>query len=64
MFDPTDDRGVPTSRGVPRIVFVAVIIGILAIFAMGADTISLSWYGHVWPSTNSLRIPLNGTYRP
>jgi hypothetical protein len=64
MYDPTDERGVPTSRGVPRVVQVAAIVGILAIFAMGAYTIYMSTYGHVWPSVQSLRIPLNGSYKP
>lgn len=64
MYDPTDERGVPTSRGVPRAVIIAVVIGILAIFAVGFDTIFMSWYGHTFPSTQSLRIPLNGSYKP
>lgn len=64
MFDPTDERGVPTSRGVPRVVLIAATIGMLMIFGVGAYTIYMSGYGHVWPSTQSLRIPLNGSYRP
>jgi hypothetical protein len=64
MYDPTDERGVPTSRGVPRIVFVAAAVGLLAIFAVGFDTIFLSWYGHSFPWQNALRIPLDGSYKP
>jgi hypothetical protein len=64
MYDPTDERGVPVSRGIPRIVVIASIIGILCIFGMGAYTIYISGYGHVWPSVQSLRIPLNGSYKP
>jgi hypothetical protein len=64
MFDPVDERGVPASRGVPLLVRAAAMVGILSIFGLGAITIYFSTYGHVWPSTRSLRIPLNGSYRP
>lgn len=64
MFDPTDERGVPTSRGVPHVVLIAVVVGILAIFGVGAYTIYMSGYGHVWPSMQAARIPLNGSYKP
>ena len=64
MYDPTDERGVPTSRGIPRAVQIAALIGILCIFGVGAYTIYMSGYGHVWPSQQSLRIPLNGSYQP
>lgn len=64
MFDPTDERGVPTSRGVPKVVIIAATIGILMIFGVGAWTIWNSGYGHVWPEQQALRIPLNGSYNP
>jgi hypothetical protein len=64
MFDPTDERGVPTSRGVPRVVIYAATIGILLIFAVGGYTIATAGYGHVWTSVHSLRIPLDGSYQP
>ncbi len=63
MYDQLDDRGVPTTRGMPRAVQIAVLIGIAVIFAMGGYTIVMSGYGHRWPSTKSLRIPLNGSYQ-
>lgn len=64
MYDPTDERGVPTSRGIPRVVIVAATVGILMIFAIGGWTIVKSGYGHVWPVQQALRIPLNGSYNP
>jgi hypothetical protein len=64
MYDPVDERGVPTSRGVPMAVRIAACIGILVIFGMGAITIAMSGYGHLWPQTKALRILLNGTYKP
>jgi hypothetical protein len=63
MYDPVDQRGVPASRGVPMVVIIAAIIGILGIFAMGAWTIYNAGYGHQWPWSKALRIPLNGSYR-
>ena len=64
MYDPVDERGVPTSRGVPRAVMIAAIIGVLVIFWVGEYTIQWSQYGHQFPSTKTLRIPLNGSYNP
>ncbi|HEV2262184.1 MAG TPA: hypothetical protein VGR69_07870 [Candidatus Rubrimentiphilum sp.] len=59
MYDPTDERGVPVSRGVPAIVRVAAVIGILVIFAVGAAVVSISGYGHHWPWASAMRIPLS-----
>lgn len=64
MYDPTDTRGIPTSRGTPPIVRIATLIGIIVIFGMGAITIYFSGYGHAFPSTRTLRIQLNGSYDP
>jgi hypothetical protein len=64
MYDPVDERGVPVSRGMPKAVQIAGLIGILCIFGMGAVTIAYAGYGHVWTSVKSLRIPLNHTYNP
>lgn len=58
MYDQLDERGVPVSKGVPTVVHVAVVIGILLIFAIGAFVIAEASFGHVWPSLKSLRIPL------
>ena len=64
MYDPLDERGIPTSKGVPVIVRIATVLGLLAIFAIGADTLAFAPYGHAWPATKTLRIPLNGSYVP
>jgi len=64
MYDPLDERGVPASRGIPMAVRIAAVIGLLCIFGMGAATVAFSFYGHEWPSTKTLRIPLNGSYNP
>jgi hypothetical protein len=64
MYDPVDERGVPQSRGVPRAVQIAVIIGVFVIFWVGEYVLQNAQYGHVWPSTQSVRIPLNNSYNP
>lgn len=64
MFDQLDERGVPASRGIPKAVRIAVLIGVAIIFFMGFWTIYNSTYSHVWPSLQSLRVPLNHTYKP
>jgi hypothetical protein len=43
---------------------IAAVFGILCIFLIGWWTIYNAGYGHQWPSTKSLRIPLNGSFRP
>lgn len=58
MYDPVDVRGVPTSRGVPPLVRVLVIIGVIAVFVVGASTILTAGFGHSWPANKTLRVPL------
>jgi len=58
MYDVTDKRGVPVSRGVPMAVRISAAIGILAIFVIGGFTMKMSAYGHQWPAARTLRMPL------
>ena len=60
MYDVTDKRGVPVSKGVPKAVRVAMVIGIIIVFCVGADVILNASFGHVWPANKVLRIPLSG----
>lgn len=64
MYDQLDERGVPISKGTPKAVRVAVVIGMCFIFGMGAITIAFSGYGHGWPMQKTLRIPLNSPITP
>ncbi len=59
MYDVTDDRGVPVSRGVPTAVRIAILIGAIIIFAVGADVVLNASYGHQWPANKTLRLPLS-----
>jgi len=58
MYDITDRRGVPLSRGIPMAVRVSAAIGILAIFLIGGFTVKMAAYGHQWPAARTLRLPL------
>jgi hypothetical protein len=58
MYDPLDTRGVPKSKGIPVLVQISAIIGILAIVATGEAVIANAGYGHHWPSLSTLRLPL------
>lgn len=46
---------VPQSKGVPLGLLVTVAVGIVVIFLIGAGVIVNSHYGHMWPSTTTLR---------
>ena len=59
MYDPVDARGVPTSRGVPPLVRVLVVVGVIAVFIIGLATIKTAGFGHSWPATKTLRVPLS-----
>jgi hypothetical protein len=58
MYDLKDDRGVPVSSGIPPIVRISAIIGILMVFTMLTMVFRNSAAGHSWPSNDSVTIPL------
>ncbi len=58
MYDPTDYRGVPVSKGVPHAVRYAGVVGLIFIFGMGFLTIIQATYGHQWPAATTLRMDL------
>lgn len=64
MYDQVDERGIPASRGTPKVVRIATIIGILVIFGVGATVIAFSGYGHAWPTSKTLRTPLTNVQPP
>jgi hypothetical protein len=49
---------VPKSKGVPRSLLIAVGIGIVMIFLIGAGVVLNSSYGHHWPWNKNLTEPL------
>jgi ABC-type phosphate transport system auxiliary subunit len=58
MYDLEDERGVPISSGIPRIVLWAGIAGVILIFIIAALVLAVSGYGHLWPSDRTLNLKL------
>lgn len=58
MYDPTDERGVPISTGIPRLVTISGIVGIIIIFIVAGLVLSQARYGHVWPAAQSVDLKL------
>ncbi len=56
--DTVDFSHVPQSQGLNTGTKVILVVGLLIIFAIGGSAAFLSGYGHVWPSTHTLRIDL------
>jgi ABC-type phosphate transport system auxiliary subunit len=58
MYDLEDERGVPISSGVPRIVLWAGIAGVILIFIIAGLVLAVSGYGHIWPADNATNLKL------
>ncbi len=58
MYDLEDERGVPISSGVPRIVLWAGIAGVILIFIVAGLVLAVSGYGHIWPADNATNLKL------
>ena len=59
MYDLKDDRGVPISAGIPPIVVIAAIIGLIMIFTIGTLVFSTSSANHRWPASTTTSEPLS-----
>lgn len=55
---PAAADDVPVSAGIPMGVRVALLIGVGIVISIMGMTVGSSAFGHVWPSADSLRIPL------
>jgi len=56
--ETVDFSHVPKSQGLNAGTKFILVTGVLMIFAIGGFSAFLSGYGHVWPSTHTLRIDL------
>ncbi len=52
------DVVIPVSAGVPPLVVVACLVGLVMILAVVGIVLANSSFGHVWPSGDSPRIEL------
>ena len=59
MYDRTDERGVPISAGIPPIVIVAAIVGVIVILTIISLVFSNSGFGHAWPVSKGSQLPLS-----
>jgi hypothetical protein len=59
MYDQVDERNVPKSAGIPRVIYISAIVGIIAIFMMLTLVFSNSGANHGWPSSSTLTVPLS-----
>jgi hypothetical protein len=53
---------IPQSRGVPVVVQIFFAVGLVLIFFMGGISAFNSKEFHVWPASDSARVPLSGTF--
>jgi hypothetical protein len=58
MYDPTDNRGVPVSQGIPPIVVWTGFFGIVLVFVIAGMVLATSDHGHMWPAANTLTLKL------
>jgi len=59
-----DFSKVPESRGIPKMLYYVVTVGIIGIFAVGAGVVFNAGYGHHWPSLTTTRAPLVNADNP
>ncbi len=57
MQDP-QNPAIPVSHGVPPLVRLAFVLGILLMFIILGLVVSQSYYGHVWPESGTVKIRL------
>ena len=53
-----NDRPVPVSTGIPPVIYISAITGIVMIFVILSLVFSNSKANHVWPSSGTLTVPL------
>ncbi len=58
MYDRQDERGVPISAGIPPIVIVAVLVGLVVIGVLLTMVAGSSGFGHAWPANTSTQVKL------
>ncbi|GAC1422107.1 MAG: hypothetical protein NVSMB64_30640 [Candidatus Velthaea sp.] len=58
MYDQVDERNVPKSAGIPPVIYISAIVGLIMIFMMLTMVFSNSRANHAWPSSETLTVPL------
>ena len=58
MYDQEDERGVPLTSGIPPIVTITGIAGVILIFLVAGIVLATAGANHVWPADGTLTIKL------
>jgi hypothetical protein len=53
---------IPQSRGMPPVVRYLFGVGVVIIFFMGFISIYYAHEFHVWPESQTIRVPLSGSF--
>ncbi len=53
-----DFSSVPASKGLGKGTTTLLLIGVVMIFIIGGMVVGMAGYGHMWPSTHSMRMDL------
>ncbi len=58
MYDQRDARNIPVSTGIPRVIYIAAVVGIIVICVMLSMVFVTSGSNHAWPATSTMTVPL------
>ena len=58
MYDIEDERGVPITSGIPKLVTWSGIAGVILIFVVAGMVLATAGVNHVWPASASTNIKL------
>lgn len=58
VHDQLDERNIPVSTGIPKVIYISAVVGIIVIFFILSLVFANSAANHVWPSASSLTLPL------
>jgi hypothetical protein len=58
VYDTEDDRGVPISSGIPKLVMWTGLAGVVLIFVVAGMVLATAGSGHVWPAADTTNLKL------
>jgi len=58
MHDAVDERNIPISTGIPRVIYISAILGLIMIGAIVSMVFATSSANHRWPNSATLTVPL------
>jgi hypothetical protein len=58
MYDVEDDRGVPVTTGIPKLVLWTGFAGVVLIFVVAGMVLATAGANHVWPAEASTNLKL------